>query len=80
MAPLIMPKSDSSSLSNWWIVGLAMASLVASGFASFSATTRATVVDVATLQAHEKDGNARLDRIESKLDALVFYMTGVPNK
>lgn len=62
---------------NWWIVALAVLSILISGYVGYQNNDKTLSVHVATLQAQEDDRSARLDRMETKLDTLLFYITGL---
>lgn len=61
---------------NWIVVALAVVGILLGAYASYNANDKKLSIDVATVQAQEQSTNARLDRIENKLDSLIWYFTG----
>lgn len=54
----------------WWLpLFIAGTSLLASAYVGFNHNDKAIAIDIATLKAERVGDNARLDRIEHKVDA-----------
>lgn len=63
---------------NWLAVALAILSLVSSIYLQASRNDRENTARISALEAHQGDSVQRLDRIETKVDAILIYLLKLP--
>lgn len=71
--------STGGNASTLLTVGMAGASLLATVYFQFSRNDRETVQRVSTLESHRQDDSERLERIENKLDLLIYRLADLPS-
>lgn len=60
----------------WLPLALAGLSMLGTLYASYTHTDKDNAQRLTALESHRSDDSSRLDRIEDKLDKLVYYLTG----
>lgn len=71
--------STGGNASTLLTVGMAGLSLLGTIYFQFSRNDRETVQRVSTLESHRQDDSERLERIENKLDLLIYRLADLPS-
>lgn len=62
---------------NWILIILTALSMAFALVERYSSSAVAAENRLSTVEAHEQSTNQRLDRMEDKLDVLVYHITGI---